>query len=219
MQETQLNLDVCEIFYSLQGESTFAGLPCIFIRLSGCNLDCKWCDTRYASDEPVSMSVEEILEKTASWNCRLVEITGGEPLIQENTRFLASELIRKGFTVLMETNGSRPVKDLPKACIKIMDIKCPSSSESDSFLFENLAGLNEKDEIKFVVSDRADYDYAGSIIREKLGFMQAEKIHLSPVFGRIRPETIAGWMLEDNLRARLTLQQHKIIWDPEKRGV
>ncbi|MCK5695129.1 MAG: radical SAM protein [Desulfobacula sp.] len=212
-------LDVCEIFYSLQGESTFMGLPCIFIRLSGCNLNCSWCDTRYADKASYSMNFEQILKKITTFNCNLVEVTGGEPLLQNDTPALISLLLEKSYQVLLETNGSQSIKDIHTDCIKIMDIKCPSSNESDSFLFENIKFLTEHDEIKFVIGSQKDYKFAKTIIEDKLYKISQNKIHLSPVFGHISPEAIAGWMLEDNLPARLSLQQHKIIWHPDKRGV
>ncbi len=214
-----MELDICEIFYSLQGESTFTGLPCIFIRLSGCNLNCSWCDTRYAGEESYTMRFDQILKKLESFPCLLVEITGGEPLLQDNTPALISVLLKKGYQVLVETNGSKSIKPLPPECIKIMDIKCPSSNESDSFLPENISLLTKQDEIKFVLGSRKDYTFAKSIIENDLSYISPEKIHLSPVFGCIAPDTIATWILDDNLSARLSLQQHKIIWDPDKRGV
>lgn len=212
-------LNICEIFYSLQGESSFTGLPCIFIRLSGCNLDCSWCDTTYANTEFHSMTIDQILKKTLSYNCNLVEITGGEPLLQDGTPALISALLDKNYQVLLETNGSKSIKNISSDCIKIMDIKCPSSKESDSFLSENIKFLTEQDEIKFVIGSRKDYDFAKAVIDTDLNKISPKRIHLSPVFGSILPDAIAAWMLEDNLHARLSLQQHKIIWDPDKRGV
>jgi len=214
-----LQLDICEIFYSLQGESTFTGLPCVFIRLSGCNLNCSWCDTHYARDESCFMTFDQIFKKLRSYPCRLVEITGGEPLLQDNTPSLISMLIKKGYQVLVETNGSKSIKNLPPECIKIMDIKCPSSNESDSFLSENIPVLTKQDEVKFVIGSKEDYIFAKLIIENDLNFIPQKNIHLSPVFGSILPETIANWILYDHLPARLSLQQHKIIWNPEKRGV
>ena len=214
-----MQLDVCEIFYSLQGESTFMGLPCIFIRLSGCNLNCSWCDTRYADQESCSMDFEQILKKITAFDCSLVEVTGGEPLLQDDTPALISRLLGKNYQVLLETNGSQNVKNIHPDCIKIMDIKCPSSNESDSFLFENIKYLTKYDEIKFVIGSQKDYAFARTIIKNKLSGISQNKIHLSPAFGHIAPEAIAGWILEDNLCARLSLQQHKIIWHPDKRGV
>ncbi|WP_457552901.1 7-carboxy-7-deazaguanine synthase QueE [Desulfobacula sp.] len=214
-----MQVDVCEIFYSLQGESSFTGLPCIFIRLSGCNLNCSWCDTLYAKKESQGMTFEQILEKLSNYQCHLVEITGGEPLLQENTFFLISLLLEKNFQVLLETNGSKSIKNIPPECITIMDIKCPSSHESDSFLWENIPFLKDQDEIKFVIGSRKDYIFAKSIIKNNLAGILEKRIHLSPVLGCILPEALAAWMLEDHLPARLSLQQHKIIWDPDKRGV
>ena len=212
-------LNVCEIFCSLQGESTFAGLPCTFVRLAGCNLDCTWCDTRYARSESIPMSIDQIIRKTDDFNCSLVEITGGEPLLQETTPDLAKRLLSKGYTVLVETNGSIDIGALPAACIKIVDIKCPSSNESGSFALENLARLSDHDEIKFVVGTRDDYTFAKNMIDTHLASRTASKTHISPVFGAMEPSLLAAWMLEDQLHARLSIQQHKIIWDPDKRGV
>ncbi len=165
------------------------------------------------------MSLDRIIKKINSYNCNFVEITGGEPLIQDNTKSLINMLIKDKFRVLLETNGSRSIADINPACIKIIDIKCPSSNESTSFLFENINHLKSEDEVKFVISSREDYEFAKSIIHYDLNKNGAIKIHLSPVFGRIKPEELASWILEDNLNARLSLQLHKIIWDPEKRGV
>jgi len=212
-------IDVCEIFYSLQGESTFGGLPCIFIRLSGCNLDCSWCDTRYAGEEHHVMTLDEIFRQIEAFSCRLVEVTGGEPLMQENTLSLISMLAERNYTVLLETNGSISIKNVHPECIKIVDVKCPSSRESDSFLSENINFLSADDELKFVIAHREDYEFAKSMIKDKLSAISSLKIHLSPVSGAVEPEKIAGWMLEDNLSARLSLQQHKIIWDQDRRGV
>jgi len=214
-----LQLDICEIFYSLQGESTFTGLPCIFIRLSGCNLNCSWCDTRYANIESTPMTFEQILKKIAPYQCSLVEVTGGEPLMQDNTPDLITLLLKENYQVLLETNGSKNIKNIDLNCIKIVDIKCPSSNESHSFLLENIDFLTQKDEIKFVIGSQKDYEFATSFIKNKLSKISSNNIHLSPVFGQISSATLAAWMLEDNLPARLSLQQHKIMWDPDKRGV
>jgi len=212
-------LSLCEIFYSLQGESTFAGLPCTFVRLAGCNLDCAWCDTRYAKDGAKSLSIENIIKQIKNFGCSLVEITGGEPLLQEETPDLISRLLDLNFQVLLETNGSQNIKNIDPGCIRIMDIKCPSSNESDSFLYENLKHLTKKDEIKFVIGSRQDYEFARTIITEKLFQRAATQTHLSPVFGQITLESLASWILEDRIPVRLSLQQHKIIWHPDQRGV
>lgn len=214
-----MHLDVCEIFYSLQGESTFAGMPCVFIRLSGCNLNCAWCDTPYAQAESTPFSIDYIIDRVNSYHCGLVEITGGEPLLQDGTPALAGRLLDHGCTVLVETNGSRDISVLPDGCIRIMDIKCPSSNEGGSFLDANHRHLSPLDEVKFVIGNREDYDFAKTVIQTRLGEIHASKIHLSPVFGRIDPALLAGWITDDRLGARLSLQHHKLIWDPDKRGV
>ena len=213
-------LDVCEIFFSLQGESTFAGLPCVFVRLSGCNLNCSYCDTVYAKTESTRFSKDVILETIRSYRCPLVEITGGEPLLQPDTVPLISLLIENGYTVLLETNGSLSIEPVPSECVKIVDIKCPSSGESHRNLTENLPLLSAFDEIKFVVGDRQDYEYAKSVIVDKkAAFVPAERTHLSPVFNRLDPEKLASWILADRLEARLSMQLHKIIWNSDQRGV
>jgi len=212
-------MDICEIFYSLQGESTFAGLPCTFVRLSRCNLDCAWCDTKYAQTEACSMSLEEIMDQVSFLGCKLVEITGGEPLLQDQTPELIKGLIKQGHQVLLETNGSLSIASVDQACVRILDIKCPSSNESDSFFPGNFKLLTPADEIKFVVGTREDYLFARTIIQKELSQHPKAKIHLSPVFGQITPESLAAWIMEDHLHARLSLQQHKLIWNPEQRGV
>lgn len=213
-------LDVCEIFFSLQGESTFAGLPCVFVRLSGCNLDCSYCDTLFAKTESTTLSRDTILEKIRSYRCSLVEITGGEPLIQTDTVPLISFLIENGYTVLLETNGSMSIQPVAGECMKIMDVKCPSSGEAHRNLAENLPLLSDFDEIKFVVGDREDYEYARSfILDKKTARIPKKQIHLSPVFNRLDPKKLASWILADRLEARLSLQLHKIIWNSEQRGV
>ena len=165
------------------------------------------------------MTFDQILKKIAPYHCNLVEVTGGEPLFQNDTPALISMLLEKNYQVLLETNGSKNIKDIPLNCIKIIDIKCPSSNESDSFLSENIDFLTEYDEIKFVIGSRKDYEFAKFVIGNKLLKISQKKIHLSPVFGQIPLKAVAAWMIEDNLPARLSLQQHKIVWDPDKRGV
>ena len=214
-----MHLNLCEIFYSLQGESTFTGLPCTFVRLSGCNLDCSWCDTRYARDESTALSIEKIIDHIKGFDCNLVEITGGEPLLQVGTSTLISQLLDLKFQVLLETNGTLSIGNIDPRCIRILDIKCPSSNEADSFLFKNLEYLTPKDEIKFVIGSWQDYEFARTIVLEQLAERPARGIHLSPVSGQITPARLAAWILEDKLPARLSLQQHKIIWDPDQRGV
>ena len=214
-----MSLAVCEIFHSLQGESTFAGLPCVFIRLSGCNLDCSWCDTPYAKTESRPITRKDILDQVAAFHCSLVEITGGEPLLQEDTPALVSDLIQKGYEVLMETNGSQSIAPVDPSCIRILDVKGPSSGEKGSFLEANFDLTTPKDEFKFVVGSREDYEFARQVIADRLTGHPRRGIHISPVFGKISPERLAAWILEDNLHARLSLQQHKFIWNPDQRGV
>ena len=212
-------MDVCEIFYSLQGESTRAGLACVFVRLSGCNLSCSWCDTAYASEQSVPMTINRIVDQVTAFECPMVEITGGEPLIHPLTPELISVLLAKGFQVLLETNGSQSIAPVDPACIRIMDVKCPLSGEAGSFLLDNINHMTANDEIKFVVGSRQDYEYAAAIIKTHLMNHPREHIHISPVFGRIELCDLAAWILKDRLGARLSVQQHKIIWDPDVRGV
>jgi len=211
-------MKICEIFYSIQGESTFSGLPCIFIRTSGCNLRCSYCDTKFAYKEGYEMGVYEILEKIKQYNCRLLEITGGEPLLQEKIYELINQVINKGYTIILETNGSLLIDRLPKQVIKILDIKCPGSCQSDLMNFKNLNYLNKEDQIKFVIMDRVDYDYAKEVIlNNKL--VDRVNILFSPVHEILEPKRLAEWILRDNLNVRLQIQLHKIIWDPLMRGV
>jgi len=210
-------LVVCEIFRSIQGESTRAGLPCVFIRLTGCNLSCTWCDSEYARTEGTPMHIEKIIDTVERYDGTLVEITGGEPLAQERTIDLIRQCISRGKTVLLETNGSYSIKDLPAECIGIIDVKCPSSGETDSFLKENIGHLRPYDELKFVIGSRADFDWACTFIKTNSLEKQGERI-FSPVAGAVRPETLAAWILETNIPVRMQLQLHKIIWG-DKRGV
>ncbi len=213
-------LQVNEIFFSLQGESSYAGLPCVFVRLSGCNLRCSYCDTRYAYEEGSPMEIPEIIDRVSRYNCRLVEITGGEPLLQEETPSLISGLLDLGFTALLETNGSMDISGLDGRCVRILDIKCPSSGEAEKNNFGNLSVLTHEDEIKFVVGDRADYEYAKGVMVEFAGVLGSLKPPLiSPVMGKIDLKSLAAWILEDRLNARLQVQLHKIIWGPDLRGV
>lgn len=213
-------LRVNEIFFSIQGESSYAGLPCVFVRLSGCNLRCSYCDTRYAYEEGGHMEISGIVDRVSGYNCRLVEITGGEPLVQEETPLLISRLLDLGFTVLLETNGSMDISGVDMRCVRILDLKCPSSGEAGKTDFGNLPVLTHEDEIKFVVGDRADYEYAKKIMVEFAGVLGSLKPPLiSPVWGKIDLKSLASWILEDRLNARLQIQLHNIIWGPELRGV
>ena len=218
--EDQISLKVNEIFYSIQGESTYAGLPCVFVRLTGCNLRCSYCDTQYAYDEGNVMLLSDIITKVSSYKCPLVEITGGEPLIQEKTPLLVSHLLAEGYNVMMETNGSQDISIIYERCSKIVDIKCPSSGEHESSDLKNLDRLGTSDEIKFVIAERDDYEYARNVLEQlNTEKMLKGRIHFSPVFGKIEPGLLGQWILDDHLDARLHIQLHKIIWDSDKRGV
>jgi 7-carboxy-7-deazaguanine synthase len=215
-----LALRVNEIFCSIQGESSYAGYPCVFIRVTGCNLRCSYCDTRYAYDEGELLEVSEILDRVKAHHCSLVEVTGGEPLLQEDTPLLVTRLLEDGFTVLMETNGSLDISRIDPRCFRIVDVKCPSSGEAEHLDFENLGRLTARDELKFVVGDRADYEYARQILQQvKDRYIRVGHVHFAPAFGEITPEALASWILEDHLPVRLNLQLHKFIWDPDQRGV
>ncbi|HUV50204.1 MAG TPA: radical SAM protein [Anaerolineae bacterium] len=214
-----MTLLINEIFYSIQGESLYAGLPCVFVRLTGCNLRCSYCDTRYAYEEGMEMELSEILQKVATYHCPLIEITGGEPLFQDNTPLLISKLLEKGYEVMMETNGTFDISMVDKRCVKIVDIKCPTSGESDRNDLENLKRLNQKDQVKFVIGNRKDYEYAKDITKLISPEFAEKNILFSPVSGEITCAKLAKWILEDNLNIRLHLQVHKIIWPDKQRGV
>jgi 7-carboxy-7-deazaguanine synthase len=214
-----MTLLVNEIFYSIQGESTYSGRPCIFVRLTGCNLRCSYCDTRYAYEQGVNMEITEIINRIAAHRCRLVEITGGEPLLQSQTPILIYRLLENGYEVMLETNGSLDISRVDGRCIKIVDIKCPTSGESDKNDLGNLKRLGSKDQVKFVIGDRSDYEYAKETIESTCPDIPEEQILFSTVSERIPPSRLAEWILEDNLNVRLHLQLHKIIWPDRKRGV
>jgi len=213
-----MSLKVNEIFKSIQGESWFAGLPCVFIRLTGCNIRCTYCDTAYAYEEGNELPVEEILERVASYNCPMVEITGGEPLLQEETPKLAAALLQKARAILVETNGTLDIDVLPKGIVRIVDVKCPDSGESGKMLWENMDRLVKTDEVKFVLQSRRDYEWAKAIVAD-YQLLRRCMVLFSPAFGVLEPRVLAGWILEDNLSVRLNLQLHKYIWRPEERGV
>jgi 7-carboxy-7-deazaguanine synthase len=226
---------ITEIFKSIQGEGTRAGLPCIFVRLTGCNLRCTWCDTAYAFHGGQKMSVEDVLERVESLNRRadgapagvpLVELTGGEPLLQEEIYALAERLLAAGYTVMVETSGERFLGRLPKEVVRVVDVKCPDSGEPDTFDKRNLAELNGKDEVKFVISSRRDYEFARDFTRQHRLDETVHEVLFSPVhedpkgeWKGLEPRQLVEWMLEDGLGARLGLQLHKIIWDPAMPGV
>ncbi|MGA2027934.1 MAG: radical SAM protein [Syntrophobacteraceae bacterium] len=210
-------LEVNEIFHSIQGESSWSGQPCVFIRLTGCNLRCAYCDTSYAYEQGRFMEIPEIVERVRRLRCDLVEVTGGEPLIQAETPPLIGALLDAGHTVLLETNGSMDIGVVDPRCIRIMDIKCPSSGMAGQNDLRNLKQLRVHDELKFVIGSREDYEFA----RDLLSTLPDArcKINFSPVFGSLAPRSLAEWILEDHLAVRLNLQLHKIIWGPESRSV
>jgi 7-carboxy-7-deazaguanine synthase len=229
---------ITEIFKSLQGEGTRAGLPCVFVRLTGCNLRCTWCDTAYAFHGGKKMSVDEVLARVdelcgrrteqhgAEAGVPLVELTGGEPLLQEEIYPLAEALVARGYTVMIETSGERFVGRLPKEVIKIVDVKCPDSGEADTFNAKNLAAVDEKDEIKFVLSTRRDYEFARDFMREHGLAKRVKQVLFSPVFADpegkwqgLEPRQVVEWILADSLPVRLGLQLHKFIWHPATKGV
>jgi len=210
---------ITEIFKSIQGESTFAGLPCVFVRLTGCNLRCHWCDTAYAFHGGKKMAPEEVRDRVHKLGGKFVEFTGGEPLLQKEVVPLSARLISEGRRVLIETSGERYIGELPKEIVKILDVKCPGSGEGGKFCFENLDVLERKDQIKFVVLDETDYQFACQFIEQHRLRERVNEIVLSPVFGKLHPRALAEWILRDNLEVRLGMQLHKFIWDPETRGV
>lgn len=211
-------MKVNEIYRSIQGESSYAGLPCVFVRLTYCNLRCSYCDTEYAFYEGKDYTVEEVLREVGSFDCPLVELTGGEPLLQEEVFPLMDELVGRGYTVLLETGGSLDVGRVNPSVIKILDLKCPGSGESQRNLYGNLAKLQSRDEVKFVIGDRADYLWARKALQEHQ-LTDRCSVLFSTVFQKLPPRQLAEWLLEDNLKVRLQLQMHKYIWGPEVRGV
>jgi len=227
-------MQVTEIYKSLQGESTYAGLPCVFVRLTGCNLRCSWCDSEYTFQGGRKMTVEDVRDDVLrlSPGGGLVEITGGEPMLQEREVVLLMQyLLDRGYRVLLETSGERPLERVPAGVIKIMDVKCPDSGEADTFCIENLETLFAHDEIKFVLSSRADYDFAREFTARHRLAERVNAVLFSPAFRKdaagarssshclLDPQELAQWMIADNVPARLGLQLHKFIWDPAVKGV
>lgn len=213
-----MSLLVNEIFYSIQGESVEAGRPCVFVRLTGCNLRCSYCDTRYAYSDGIVRTIDEIVNEVLSYNVRLVEITGGEPLIQENTPALAKRFLQHGLEVMVETNGSLDIDRIDRDCVRVMDIKCPSSNEASKNDPANPDRLTVKDRLKFVISHRDDYCFARDFIQCKWGDMPVCPVLFSPVAGRLDPAELAAWILADRLNVRLQVQLHRIIWPDRERG-
>jgi 7-carboxy-7-deazaguanine synthase len=213
-----VTLKVNEIFYSIQGESLYAGLLCVFVRLAGCNLRCTYCDTPYAYDEGRIMTIEEIIQKVASYHCRLVEITGGEPLIQEASPALILRLIEKDYTVLLETNGSCDINSVDQRCSRIVDIKCPGSGESGKNDLDNLSRLTPKDQLKFVITDKTDYDYAIDLLHTPWTPPFPVPVLFSAAAPHLSHTQLAEWILADHLNVRIQVQLHKILWPGEERG-
>ena len=211
-------MKISEIFTSIQGESSFAGLPCTFIRLTGCNLRCQYCDTTYAFEGGVDLDPDRIVSRVRESGFPLTEITGGEPLLQEESYLLTSLLLNEGYTVLLETNGSLSLDRVDSRVVKIMDIKCPSSGMSEHMDFNNINYLSSKDEVKFVIGDRADFDWALKIIYD-YELLRMCKVLISPLQSRLEAQTAAKWILEEKLLVRMQLQLHKIIWPTKNRGV
>ncbi|HVR42275.1 MAG TPA: radical SAM protein [Thermoanaerobaculia bacterium] len=208
---------VTEIFHSIQGESSHVGRPCIFIRLTGCNLRCVWCDSEYTFTGGEKMSIEQILERISAWDCRLVEVTGGEPLAQSESLDLIRELADRGYEVLIETSGSIDLAPVDRRAKIILDVKCPGSGEESKNFWPNLERLREHDEVKFVIADRRDYEWALEVVRSR--GIDPRRVLLSPVWGTLDLRMLAEWMLADGLQARLQTQLHKHIWGGEARGV
>jgi len=212
-------LTINEIFHSIQGESTFAGRPCVFVRLTACDLRCTWCDTEYAFHEGRKRSLDDVLAEVGQYDCPLVEVTGGEPLLQEEVYALMERLVGDGRTVLLETGGHRSTARVPAEVVTVLDVKCPGSGEAHRMDWSNLERLRPQDEVKFVVADRADYEYAREVITRYDLARRAAALHLSPVHASLHPRTLAEWVLADRLPARVQLQVHKIIWPADARGV
>ena len=212
-------LTINEIFHSIQGESTHAGRPCVFVRLTGCDLRCRWCDTPYAFHEGRQMTVDDVLSAVDAYPCPLVEVTGGEPLLQPDVYPLLHRLVEAGKTVLLETGGHIDVSHVPPAVVKVIDVKCPGSGEADHNEWNNLDRLSDHDEVKFVVRDRPDYEFARDVIRRHQLESRCAAVLLSPVHGVLDPHQLAEWALEDGLTARVQIQLHKILWGETARGV
>jgi len=215
---SNLSLRINEIFKSIQGESTSSGLPFVFIRLSGCNLRCTYCDTAYAYDEGMDMLLNEILDAVKRHACKNVCITGGEPLLQKNVCILINHLLKKGYKISVETNGSIDINTLPDKATRIMDIKCPDSGMNQKMVRKNIKMLRQEDEVKFVISSKRDYEWAKRITI-KYNLAEKTKVLFGFAYGRLKPKTLAGWILKDNLDVRFQLQLHKYIWPDKNRGI
>lgn len=212
-------LTVNEIFHSIQGESTHAGRPCVFVRLTACDLRCSWCDTPYAFHEGSKVSVDDVVSRVMAYGCPVVEITGGEPLLQKDVYPLMQRLLDEGLMVMVETGGHLDIAQVPDGVVRIMDVKCPGSGESHRVDWSNLDRLRPTDEVKFVIRDRADYQFARDVVVKHDLEARTAAVLFSPVHGVMDPKGLAEWILADRLAVRLQLQAHKYIWDPATRGV
>jgi 7-carboxy-7-deazaguanine synthase len=212
-------LTVSEIYPSIQGESTHVGRPCVFVRLTACNLRCVWCDTPYAFTGGSKMTVDDVMAEVARHRVRLVEITGGEPLLQPEANALMARLLDEGYEVLLETGGHMPIDDVPENVVAIVDVKCPGSGEAAKMHWSNLDQLSPHDEVKFVIRDRADFEYAADVVERYALGDRVRAVLFSPVHGSLAPDVLARWILDERVPARLQLQAHKYIWSPETRGV
>src|SRR4051812_38523082 len=212
-------LTVNEIFHSIQGESTHAGERCVFVRLTACDLRCSWCDTPYAFHEGHKMALDDVLSEVQRFDCGIVEVTGGEPLLQKEAPALMSALLAEGKTVLLETGGHISLDRVPPGVIRIMDVKCPGSGEAHRMDWANIERLRPADEVKFVINDRADYEYARDVVARYRLADRVTAVHFSPVHGVLDARVLAEWVLEDRMPVRLQLQVHKYIWAPDTRGV
>jgi 7-carboxy-7-deazaguanine synthase len=212
-------LTVNEIFHSIQGESTHAGRPCVFVRLTACDLRCSWCDTPYAFHEGRKMSVDDVLSQVRGFSCDVVEITGGEPLLQADVYPLMQRLLDEGHTVMLETGGHRSVEQVPAGVIRVIDVKCPGSAEADRNHWPNLDRLRPTDELKFVIKDRTDYEYARHVVKTHRLADRCAAVLFSPVHAVLAARVLAEWILADRLPVRLQLQAHKYVWGADVRGV
>ncbi len=214
-----MTLIVNEIFYSIQGESLNSGRPCVFVRLTGCNLRCSFCDTGYAYEEGNEMEIGAIIDQVSAYQCTLVELTGGEPLVQEETPKLIDTLIKNNYEVMMETNGTLDIDRVSNKCMRIVDIKCPSSGEAQNNDYRNIEKLTKRDQLKFVIGSREDYMFAKNVVSSECKTIEPDHILFSPVYDILMPDILAGWILKDRLNVRFHLQLHRIIWPDITRGV
>ena len=214
-------MQITEIFHSIQGESSRVGLPCTFVRLTACNLRCRWCDTEYSFYGGTKMTLDEVMARVDSLGCRLVEITGGEPLLQQEVYALMERLLAQGYDVMLETSGERLIDRVPREVVKIVDVKCPDSGEPDTFAIENLNHLQPDDELKFVIATRRDYEFARDFTHNHKLTDRVAAVIFSPVHGELAPPDLARWMLEDKLESPIRFggQLHKVIWGADTPGV